>query len=92
MRANKHYEKWVNDYTEVTKHAKANHEYPGGSPWAPGRHLRVRLSGNNASVKLFALVSLLPLVVCYFLRQTAKAASHTVEAIMGSWDVLRDTD
>lgn len=92
MRANKHYEQWVNSHTDRLKNAKIANEYPGGSPWAPRRHLTVRLSSNNASVKLFALVSLLPLVVFYFLRQTAKAASHTAEAILGSWDALKETD
>lgn len=92
MRANKHYEKWVNDYTFGIKTLKGSHEYPGGRPWAPGRHLTVRLSGNNASIKLFALLSIVPLIVFYFLRQTAKGAAQTAEAIAGSWDSLRDTD
>ena len=92
MRANKHYEKWVNDYTEGSKKAKAHHEYPGGSPWAPRRHLMVRLSGNNASVKLFALASIIPLTVFYFLKEVVKAASRTAEAVGGSVDTLKDTD
>ena len=93
MRANKHYEKWVNDYTEVSKQAKVNYEQPRGrSSWAKGQHLMLRLSSNNASVKLFALWSIVPLTVLYFLKEVCKAAAKTAEAIAGSWDSLRDTD
>lgn len=92
MRANKHYEKWVNDYTEGSKKAKANYEYPRGHQYGPARHLTVRLSGNNASIKLFALVSIIPLTVFYFLKEVVKAASRTAEAVGGSVDALRGAD
>ena len=93
MRANKHYEKWVNEYTEGSKQAKANYEHPRGrGSWAPRRHLTVRLSSNNAIIKLFALWSIVPHTVFYFLKGVCKAASRTAEAIAGSLDSLRDTD
>lgn len=93
MRANKHYEKWVNDYTEGSKQAKANYEHPRGrGSWAKGRHLTLRLSSNNASVKLFALWSIVPLTVFYFLKEVCKAAAHTAEAVKGSADALNGTD
>lgn len=89
MRANKHYEKWVNDYTEGSKQAKANHY---ARPWAPSQHLKVRLQGNNASIKLFALVSIIPLTVFYFIKEVVKSAARTAEAVAGSIETLKDTD
>lgn len=89
MRANKHYEKWVNDYTHSIKRDKDRYH---GRPAAPCRHLTVRQAGNSATIKLFALFSFIPLTAFYFLKEVCKATARTAEAVVGSMDSLRDTD